>query len=216
VGNLQKWVPALALAAGMGVAASAQAASFTYSFVAVTANSVVDPAIGEAQLSVDVSDESLTSGQVKFTFNNSGPLASSITDVYFGDDGLLGSAFIFNGSGVAFSEGASPPNLPSGSFDATYAADSDSPSVAANGVNPGESLSIEFNLLGGQGFNDVIAALDGGDLKIGIHVQAFADGNSEGFENNGRTFVPLPASVWGGLGLMGVLGGLKLRSRRTA
>ena len=63
VGNLQKWVPALALAAGMGVAASAQAASFTYSFVAVTANSVVDPAIGEAQLSVDVSTARIMPGR---------------------------------------------------------------------------------------------------------------------------------------------------------
>ena len=56
-----------------------------------------------------------------------------------------------------------------------------------NGVNPGESLGIVFDLIGGQAFADTIAALADGGLRIGIHVQGFEDGGSESFVNNGPT-----------------------------
>jgi hypothetical protein len=157
----------------------------TFGFGAITANSLVDPGIGEAQLSVDVTDPGAS--QVLFTFNNSGPAASSITDVYFDDGSLLGIASIVNSVGVNFSQGATPGNLPSGNtvvppFVATagFTADSNPP-IVARGVNPGESLGILFNLQGGGTFADVLAELASGELRIGIHVQGFADGESESF-----------------------------------
>ena len=70
-------------------ATSAQAVTIL-SFVNISANSVGDAAIGEAQLSVAISDAG--GGLVLFHFMNSGPAASSITDVYFDDGSLLAIA----------------------------------------------------------------------------------------------------------------------------
>ena len=56
-----------------------------------------------------------------------------------------------------------------------------------NGVGPSEWVAIEFDLLGGQTINDVIAELTTGELRIGVHVIAFATGGSEGFIN-----IPIP------------------------
>ena len=172
-------------------------AQVTYSFDNITNNSAVDAAIGKSQLFADVSDAG--GSQVLFTFQNTGPEASSITDVYFDDGTLLSLATISNSSGVHFSPGASPSNLPSGnsitpSFVATagLSADADAP-AQPNGVNPGESLGITFNLQSGSTFNDVLSGLNDGSLRVGIHAQGFADGGSESFVNNG--VVPAPGAV---------------------
>jgi hypothetical protein len=152
-------------------------------------NNAGDVAIGEAQMQVEVTD--LGGEQVLFTFRNLGPNASSITDVYFDDGTLLGIANIINGSGVNFSQDASPPNLPAandcpgGAFQTTagFLADSDPP-AQPNGVNPGESLGVVFDLQAGKTFNDVLIDLSTGALRIGIHVQGYASGGSEAFVNN--------------------------------
>jgi hypothetical protein len=198
------FVSAFALAAGTTHAA------VTYGFGGITNNSATNTANGEAQLFVDVA--AVGAAQVSFTFRNVGPHAMSITDVYFDDGTLLGIASITNMSGVDFSQGASPPNLPGGntlsppfSTTAGFLADSDPP-AQPNGVNPGEQLVITFDLIGGMTFADTITALDtpGDHLRIGIHVQGYADGGSESFVN-----VPAP----GALALLG-LGGLAATRRR--
>ena len=79
---------------------------------------------------------------------------------------------------------ANPPFVTSAGF----SADADSP-PSHNGVNPGESLGISFELLTGKAFADVISELNHGTLRVGIHVQAFDGGGSESFVN---TPVPEP------------------------
>ena len=173
----------------------------TYSFHHIvepgdTAGQFANGAIGTAQLFVEVED--IDSFQVLFTFGNAGPEASSITRVYFDDGSLLGIASIDDSDpGVSFSQFASPGNLPSGNnlsppFLTTpgFSAGSN-PEVQPNGVNPGESLGIVFNLQGSRTFNDVIDELNGGSLRIGIHVQGFADGGSEAFVS----FIPVPGAL---------------------
>ena len=205
-----------------------QAQAVTYSFTRVTANNVANSTAGEAQLSVDVT--SAGANQVLFQFRNNGLLAMSICDVYFDDGTLLGIASIINGPGVAFSQGAKPGNLPGGNnidFGTTagFLADSDSP-VQPNGVNPGETVGILFNLIGGQTFNDTINALNMslaspgvdvyGGLRIGIHVQGFANGGSESFVNGPpRTNVPDGGATVALLGLtLSALGVAFHRSRK--
>ncbi|HUV65499.1 MAG TPA: hypothetical protein VMW24_16500 [Sedimentisphaerales bacterium] len=170
----------------------------TYSFINITNNDPGNAAIGEAQLFVELFD--LGPGQIRFAFTNTGPQASSITDVYFDDGTLLGIASIVNSPGlVEFSQLASPPNLPGANnavppFETTvgFSADSDPP-VEHLGVNPGESLGIIFDLKTGGVFDDVVNELAFGTLRIGIHVQGFSNGGSESFVSNG--VIPAPGAL---------------------
>ena len=183
----------LGLSAALLLSATPSAAA-TLGFGCISNNSPANCTIAEAQLAVDVTDAG--GGQVLFTFTNLGPAASSITDVYFDDGSLLAIALVNNVPGVDFSQLAAPSNLPAANnasppFETTagFSADSNPP-VQPNGVNPGETLSIQFTLQGIQTYSDVLAELSDGRLRIGIHVQGFADGGSESLVN-----VPEPASI---------------------
>ena len=214
---MKRLVFILSIVLAVSVVAPARA-DLTLNFGAITANDVGDVAILESQLFVDVSDGG--GGQVLFTFRHEGPEASSITDVYFDDGTLLGIASLIDADdgvggdpGVDFSEGASPPDLPGGGslnppFEVTagFLADSDPP-VQPDGVNPGESLGILFDLQAGGAFGDVIDELLDGSLRIGIRVQGF---DSEGSES-AVAFIPAPgAAVLAMIGL-GMVGWLKRR-----
>ena len=60
-----------------------------------------------------------------------------------------------------------------------------------NGVNPGEGMTIIFNLINEKTFVETINALkyptDDNDLRIGIHVQGFANGGSESSSHERQT-----------------------------
>jgi hypothetical protein len=200
----------------IALASVSSASATTLSFgLCVSNNSTADCGIATAQLAVSVA-AGPGAGQVAFTFTNVGASASSITDVYFDDGTLLGIASIGNGAGVSFSQGASPGNLPAGNnatppFVATsgFTADSDPP-AQPNGVNPGETLTIVFDLQGGGTLADVLAELGDGRLRIGVHVQGFASGGSESLVNT-----PLPEPAL--LALLGVgLVGLARAGRRRS
>jgi len=169
-----------------------------------------------------------------------------LTSLIDADDGTGGDA------GVDFSPGASPGDLPGGnfldpSFVATqeFNADSDSGpgGVQPKGVNPGESLGVVIELQNGLDFDDVLDSLAAGvaktagistvgtdlegvaPLRIGIHVQGFADGGSESFINTGaipdpfnQTLVPIPAAAWlFGSALLGMVGvGFRRQKNATA
>lgn len=216
--NLGVWAKGAAVAATVALGSFAADAA-TYNFVGVSNSSATNTSAGVNQLSVGVLAVGTTG--VSFTFNNVGSNAMSVADVYWDDQaGVLGSmGAITSSSGVSFSNGASPPNLPAGQnigFSATGSADSNPP-VQPNGVNPGEWLTIVWSLISGATYSDVLAALDlGGDqsgsLRIGLHVQGFANGGSESFVNGTPPApVPVPAA---GLLLLGALGGLAAMRRK--
>jgi hypothetical protein len=219
-----RFVVALAaLALGACLASPAHAALSTYGFGCISQGVAAACGTGEAQLLVDVTNDNgvfggltLGSSQALFVFRNSGPIASSITDVYFDDGTLLGIAAIWNTAGlVEFKDPASPGDLPGGNavgFDTTakFSADSDPP-VQPMGVNPGERLGVVFDLIGGTDYNALIAAINGGTaLRIGIHAQGFSGGQSASFVN-APTPVPLPAAA--GILLLGLAGLTRVRRR---
>jgi len=200
-----------------------------YGFKNITNNNASNASVGEAQLTVDVTDPG--SDQVLFTFYNTAAIeACSITDIYIDDGALLADIYSLTGtSGVSFSNPATPGDLPGGNgivpqfnTSAGLSADSDSP-VYDNGVNAaGEHLEVLFNLQPGQTFADVLTAIDRGfhpelyydydnkiwtadNLRIGIHVQGFDNGGSEAF-----IATPVPGALLLGMLGMGVAG-MKLR-----
>lgn len=212
-------VQSVAVAAAGVIIGAGSSDALTYNFASVTNNSATNAATGAAQLSVDVTDAG--GGNVAFKFMNAGPLASSITDIYWHDQASVlgtGGSITDSGLGVSYNWGANPGNLPGGNpvgFSVSpigAAADSNSP-AQPNGVNPGEWVTLVWALVSGTTYNDVIAALNlggnqSGSLRIGIHVQGFSGGGSESFVNATPAPVPLPAGgllLIAGLGAMGAL-----------
>ena len=197
--TMMKKLAVLGLLLGASFGASAQ----NYSFDCITNNSAASCGVGEAQLSLEVTQSGSTA---LFKFENSGPAASSITDIYldwtaaFGGLPITMGAITDSGAGVDFSWGASPPQLPGApSLVAGVNADSNPP-AQPNGVNPGEWVTLAVGFSGS--FQDLLGDINSGDLRIGIHVQGFANGQSEAF----TTQVPEPetyAMLLAGLGLMG-------------
>lgn len=204
----------------LGAVMAAPAAAASYGFDCITNTTPANCGIGANQLYVDITDAG--ANQALFTFYNIGADASSITDVYFDDGTLLGIASVINGAGVSFASPATPGNLPGANniapafrTTAGFSADSDSP-VQPNGVNPGETVGILFDLQAGKSFSDVLNAIalagNPGGLRIGLHVQGFSGGGSESFVNGiGQVMLPVPeASQW-----MMLLAGVGLIAART-
>ena len=187
--------------------AASPVAAVTYGFDCITNNLAADCNTGHAQTSMDVTDPG--SNRIAFTFHNVGAGASSIAQAYWDDSPLASIFSIVGSSGVSFASGANPSNLPGANnavppFSATFSVGANAP-VEPNGVNPGETLTVTFNLASGQTFANAITALNSGALRVGIHVQGFASGGSESFVNGG--VIPEPgtlALVAGGLASLAV------------
>ena len=185
----------------------------TYHFTQITSNGNQSVA---TQLTAEVTQ---LGSNVLFTFKNSSVIASSIADIYFDygntsffssvSNNVLGAAG--DSAGVSYADGATPANLPSGNnigFSADASGDSNSP-VSANGINTSsEYVSFLGTTLTGVTFADVLAGLDSGAFRLGLHVQSIGQaGGSEGFVNTTPNAVPLPAAGWlFGSALVGLMG----------
>ena len=194
---------------------STEARAEPFGFYAVTTNNMTDVAAGEAQLWVDVIDLDFdpvsSSDQVLFNFYNDDtipePKQMFFRNVYF-YDGMLELPLIIPTPGVAFSEPSNPQDLPgydSGLLTTFLAADADTQPEGTNwGVNPGEYLSVRFNIINPYNYDTLLSDIASSNVVLGLKVQGFDGGGSESF------ITPIPASVI--LGMLGLgIAGLKLR-----
>lgn len=177
--------------------------------------------------------------KILFTFYNTyNPLTNppdeyypcSIVDVYFYDGTLLYQTFeIDQSSGVVFDTDAQPFHLPGTEYldlveglEVYGSAGSEPNQIIVNGVDPGEWLSVTFDLndVVSLDFDDVSDALSlegPNDLKIGIRVhfwdpETCAPDGEEQFLNNS---VPIPAPSAIFLGSVGIVVVAWLRRRST-
>lgn len=191
---------------------TAQAA--TYNFTQYSANGNVDVS---SQLSVDIIDNG-TNGAL-FTFFNDVGIASSITQVVFGDATPIFSNIAYEDSvvGVNFSDSVTNNGNDYG-FAKTFISSTDK--GTKDGVNAaGEWISYTGIYDTNQDYSTLLAAILANNFNIGLHLQSIIqlDGISDksekyvmndqpgpgGFGNP----VPLPAALWlFGPALLGFMG----------
>ena len=214
--NKQVCIAALAVCAAAGSSLGTQ--------IPMSAYNAPGPLPG---LSLWVDVQEVSPSAVAFTFGNSSTNGAVSTRIYFEKpndgstlfDGAGGVAA--QSAGVSFTNGGGgPPNPPGGNdvgwngTDRSFFRISKGGGVN-NGINAGESLTIELGLAQGVSYADILADLDSGNFRIAQHVQSIdPNGISVGVitENGGDSAViPLPT----GAGLAGLgLGLIAVRRRR--
>jgi hypothetical protein len=172
---------------------------------------------------------SVDATHVQFEFHNLAVVPSSITDIYFDDGGMNGPSLLAGimsivDHGTLYEAGASPHSLPAGHgldpiFLADFSAQSDSSpgGTLANGVNSStDYVDLIFALNAPNTYGDVLAALDGGALRLGLHVQGISwmgDDASDSFVST--EVVPEPSTLLlAGTCALGFLGFIRRRSIR--
>lgn len=174
-------LPTLALAFALGLSGASAASATTFSFHCISGDGGGACAIPIEELSLEVTD--LGGGEISFTFHNDNGDPSSIVSIYFDDDlDLLACPEIDDGNGVDYAKGGSPGNLPSGNVEDFHAdrVFSAANPQKANGVGPGESVTIRFT----ASFPDVVEALESGELRVGLHAPGFGNHGNKSFVND--------------------------------
>ena len=79
-------------------------------------------------------------------------------------------------------------------------------------MGTGEDVAVFFSFAGS--YTALLEAMDSGDIKVGIHAQAFASGGSESFVSTPHTpptGVPSPTAALAGMGLLGLIASRRRR-----
>lgn len=210
----------LALAASIVVLAAfaSRAGAAVYGFESLTG----DGQASSLFLDVSTRDGGLTA---TFTFSSSVADGSAVTAIYWDWDpakhslgratGLVESAGVHYLDNKGGWSSANPRNLPGGrtiGFTADYGLDPrNKGGKSGNGIGSGEWLEVGWTL-SGITFDQLVAGLNSGDIRVGLHVQSAGLEGKDSFSAV-TTHTPLPGAVWLlGTGLLGLLG---VRLRRS-
>jgi hypothetical protein len=176
----------LAVAGVAALSAVSAAPASAFSFVNIAGGDTP----GDAYVNSFTFDVLNLGSSVVFNIKNSGDAAAPsmfISKVLFDDNGYL-SAPLANVSKigqVAFSGGPGKDQLPQGGkgFTTDYAFSSNNGAGNAFGIQAGETLGLRFT----GNYNNVMYALKSGDLKLGLHVQALPNGQSDSYISSSST-----------------------------
>jgi len=117
-----------------------------------------------------------------FNYGNAAAPSMFISKVFFDDNGYLSQPWVNannNVGQVGFSGGANNDQLPQGgnNFTTDYSFTRNPGNGNAFGIQAGEKLQLAF----AGNYNNVVTALTDGTLKIGLHVQALPNGQSDSY-----------------------------------
>jgi hypothetical protein len=170
----------LAVAGVAALSAVSAAPASAFSFVNITGGDTP----GDAYVKSFTFDVLNQGASVLFKIKNSGDDAAPsmfISKVLFDDNKYLSNPLVNIGNvgQVAFSGGPGKDQLPQGgkSFTTDYAFSRETGDGNAWGIQAGETLGLRFT----GNYNNVILALKSGDLKLGLHVQALPNGQSDSY-----------------------------------
>jgi hypothetical protein len=196
------------------------ASAVTFGFERITNNSPIDAA---SQFSVDVTDGG---GFALFDFTVLAGLQDpNVAEIYFDvrNGSIVDPITVAQNIGTSFSplNSVNPGDLPGGgsNFNVTSGLGIDSdvsgppaqrPFPSSDGLNIDDTLVLSIAYGAGFGFDDLIAGMNSGQVRIGMHVRSLANGQSDSFVT-APTPIPLPAAAWM---LLAGLGGLGMLSRR--
>jgi hypothetical protein len=178
--TLVKSLLAVGGVAALSAVSAAPASAITFSFGNIAGGDTP----GDSYVDSFTFDVFNDYSSVVFNIKNSGNAAAPsmfISTVLFDDNGYLSapSANLSNIGEVLFTGGTGKDQLPQGGnkFSTDFAFSRDTGAGNAWGIQAGESLAVRFN----GSYNNVIFALKSGDLKLGLHVQALPNGQSDSY-----------------------------------
>jgi hypothetical protein len=184
----------LAVAGVAALSAISAAPAWAFSFSNITGGDTPGDAY-QNSFTFDVVDEGLS---VLFKITNSGNAAAPsmfISQVLFDDNGYLSNpvANVNNVGTVNFSGGASNAQLPQGgnNFTTDYSFSRVPGAGNANGIQAPETLGVRFT----ANYNNVLAALTDGTLRIGLHVQSLPNGASDSYISSNTQDTPEPLTM---------------------
>jgi hypothetical protein len=187
--NLVKSLLAVAGVAAVSAVSAAPAGAVTFSFGNIAGGDTPgDSYVNSFTFDVKVVKDTRLVVFDIFNLGNSAAPSMFISNVFFDDNNkhLSGPSVNFSNSGqVGFSGGARNDQLPQGGngFTTDYAFSRVPGAGNEFGIQAGEKLGLSFV----ADYNNVIAALNDGTLKLGLHVQALPNGASDSYISSSST-----------------------------